>query len=235
MISKAIALHTFQQHHWIRVSLFGVILLFVFLTAGSGGSFPLVHLTPLFVWILGAGIIGRDVASGVAHLLFTRPLSRPSYILTKWVSLTASVWVFQLSVLLVWTLGNLAGNATFDYDMGFLQSIGLALWMAATLSSVVIFFSSILPGLGDIALLLYVHVVLGIFGIFALATQNEALQTILKGVFFTFWPGMQVSSAFAAHSEHLLGYFIGESLLALLFIALAILIFSRKDISYTAD
>jgi ABC-type transport system involved in multi-copper enzyme maturation permease subunit len=192
-------------------------------------------LTPLFVWVLGAGIIGRDIASGVAHLLFTRPLTRASYILTKWVALTASVWAVQISVLLVWALGNLYFRGQIPFDTAFFETVGIGFWLAATLSSVVILFSSILPGLGDLALLLYVHVVLGVFGIYALASQNEHFKAILVQIFYFFWPGMALAMHFKQGAAFAPTDFLLDSGITVFFVAAAIFIFSKKDISYTAD
>jgi ABC-type transport system involved in multi-copper enzyme maturation permease subunit len=54
-------------------------------------------LVPLL--FLSAGVIGRDVSSGTLALVFTRPLRRSDYLLTKWLaisSLAAGVSIAQL-------------------------------------------------------------------------------------------------------------------------------------------
>ena len=54
---------------------------------GSGGGRVGTGSTALLVLVLGAGIIGRDVSTGVLQVLFTRPISRTEYVISRWMGL----------------------------------------------------------------------------------------------------------------------------------------------------
>jgi hypothetical protein len=235
MINRAVAIHTFQQHHWIRISVLGVILLWVFLTANGLEKFPLVSLTPVLVWVLGCGTIGRDMSSGVSHLLFTRPITRFSYVLTKWASLVAATWAFQVLVLVVWAFGTLCYRNDPEFNLWTIQHLLLAMWMAATLSTVVILYSSIMPGWGDLGLLFFVHVTLGVLGMVATTSRSPVMGEIIKGLLEMAWPGVSGESFFREDKWPTLDHYLLHSFFALAYLAAAFWIMSRKDITYTAE
>ena len=247
MINRAIALHTFQQHHWIRLSLLGLILLFVYLSANGMERFPLILLTPFFVWVLGSGIIGRDMSSGVAHLLFTRPITKRDYILTKWASLTIASWFFQILVLGVWAFGKLWFDKPFEplHPLhNWQQDFGVALWMAATLSTVVVLLSTLMAGWGDLAMLLYIHVALFVLNTSSLKKHINNFDDFINWILRIVWPGVAIGFRYARYyyfdasvmtpSLPVLDIVI-DSGIAVLFLYLAIVLISRKDISYTAE
>jgi ABC-type transport system involved in multi-copper enzyme maturation permease subunit len=237
MINRAVAWHSFHQHHWIRLSLLGLTLLFVFLFSNTVdfNRFPLLVITPFLVWLLGSGIIGRDMSSGVAHLLFTRPLTRMEYVLTKWVSLTAAVVGFQFCILIVWCLGKLYYGKAPQLSAALFQDLGLGLWMAGTLSTTVILFSTIMTGLGDLALLLYAHVVLLILNVSPLKVYIPDFDKCLKWISYELWPGGNTGFQFFSNRELVTGDFITDTVVAGVFLASAVYLMSRKDIGYTSD
>jgi len=101
--------------------------------------------------ILGAGSIGRDVSSGVLALLFTRPLVRTRYVLARWLAVSAAAGLLAGATLLVEALVLARqGHGQPGADLA------AALFESATttcgLTSVLVLFSTLLPGLGDAAL-----------------------------------------------------------------------------------
>jgi ABC-type transport system involved in multi-copper enzyme maturation permease subunit len=48
----------------------------------------------LLAWILGVGLVRREVASGAIQLVLLRPLSRSSYVLSKWAALASLMLAF---------------------------------------------------------------------------------------------------------------------------------------------
>jgi ABC-type transport system involved in multi-copper enzyme maturation permease subunit len=239
MINRAVAWHSFQQHHWIRISLLGLALLFVYLFTDGNDRFPLIQITPFLVWVLGSGIIGRDISSGVAHLLFTRPIARADYILTKWVSLTAAVWFFQCLVLLVWCFGKWYYDRVPQPPTDLMLEFAVAAWMAATLSTVVVLFSTIMSGMGDLALLLYIHVILLVLNISHLKNHIHDLKKILVWILYALWPGVRsgykYNNTWHDGQMPVVGDFVTDSAIALLFLAAAVFLMSRKEIGYTND
>jgi len=239
MISRAVAWHSFRQHHWIRMSLLGLALLFVYLFTDGNDRFPLILITPFLVWVLGSGIIGRDLSSGVAHLLFTRPLTRTDYALTKWVSLTLAVWFFQGCVLLIWCFGKFYYGRVPQPFLELLGEFGVAAWMACTLSTVVILFSTIMAGLGDLALLLYIHVILLVLNVSHLKNHIHDFKKILTWILYVVWPGVHSGYMYnnTWHNGETpgMGDFLTDSAIAVIFLVAAIVLMSRKDIGYTND
>jgi ABC-type transport system involved in multi-copper enzyme maturation permease subunit len=198
-------------------------------------KFPLVALTPVLVWLLGSGIIGRDMSSGVSHLLFTRPITRASYILTKWLSLVFAVWAFQILVLVVWALGTFAYRSTPEFDYWTFKNLLVAMWMAATLSTVVILYSTIMPGWGDLALLFFVHVTVSVFSIAAQTNSFPFFKTFTLWLLKIAWPGLGPGTNFLEKSILDPGGFLLHTGLAIIYLLAALFLMTRKDITYTAE
>lgn len=102
--------------------------------------------------ILAAGAIGQDVSSGTLQLLLVRPVTRPGYLLSRWFAVVLATAVI-LGTLLV--LGSAAmvlrGSPPDAADV--LRMLAEGVLTAAGQSAVVIMFSTLVGGLGDIGLL----------------------------------------------------------------------------------
>jgi ABC-type transport system involved in multi-copper enzyme maturation permease subunit len=130
-------------------SLMGMPLLAVVFMHGAGLS--ALGDSQGAVLVLGAGMIGQDVSSGVLQLLFARPVRRPDYVVSRWlgVAIAASaVALVQLGLALALMAArdSLPGaQDVFLYAAGrVIESFGLA--------AVLALFSSLIPGFGDLAL-----------------------------------------------------------------------------------
>jgi len=102
------------------------------------------------VAVLGAGIIGQNVASGILSVLFARPMRRYNYVLTRWLAL--SVASSALCMILLGT-EQIAGMAAFpgivpDFNT-FSQAVA-RISMCFGLSATFIMFSALLPNAVDI-------------------------------------------------------------------------------------
>jgi len=246
MINGAVAWHTFHQHHWIRISLLGLVLLWVFLSAEGVDRIPLIGVTPFLVWLLGSGIIGRDMSSGVAHLLFTRPITRRDYIFTKWASLVAAVAGFQCLILLVWIFGKYIYPATphiafpiAPHSIGeLLKELVFSIWITAVVSTVLILFSTIMTGWGDLALLLYVHVLVLVLSISPLKDNVSGFEVVIDWMLRIIWPGAKIGYQYVEGFNHSIfipsvGDFVVDTLIAGLYLFFAVKLISRKDMGYT--
>jgi hypothetical protein len=103
------------------------------------------------VWLLGYGLISREASRGSIQLVLLRPLSRASYVLSKWAALMT-----------------LAGGATLAVHAiflmhGWLPLLGLGQWSAllgaqvlqvAALAAVLTLLSSVPVAFGEVGLLL---------------------------------------------------------------------------------
>ncbi|HTK32112.1 MAG TPA: ABC transporter permease subunit [Candidatus Saccharimonadaceae bacterium] len=134
------------------------LLLFMFfapilITASAPG----LGLGPLgngygIVIVIAAGMIGQDVSSGVLQLLLARPIRRDTYVLSRW--LGAALGGFGLiavqaglCTLVLWMRG--APPDTRDLALLLGDNLLLALGLCAVLALC----SSLLGGLGDLAIL----------------------------------------------------------------------------------
>jgi len=63
-------------------TLFGIPLLPILFMQGAG--FSVLGNSQGLVLVLGAGMIGQDVSSGVLQLIYARPVRRPEYVVSRW-------------------------------------------------------------------------------------------------------------------------------------------------------
>lgn len=100
------------------------VLYFICLLFGSSGGLMLLEYNPEetylfhplymlpFIMMLGAGIVGKDEASGVLGVVLARPIKRSTFIITKWLAL--SVMCSSISLLLL-IVEQTAATVTFPY------------------------------------------------------------------------------------------------------------------------
>lgn len=105
---------------------------------------------PILTLLIAAGSVGRDLSSGVLALLFTRPLQRSAYVFAKWVAVSGAAMILSCVTLAVQAvLLAQQGNAVSGAE------IWAAMFASATtsfgLSSVLVLFSVLIPGVGDVA------------------------------------------------------------------------------------
>lgn len=111
--------------------------------------------TTMFVLIIGAGIIGQDISDGILPLIFSRPIKRWQYILTKWLAvafMASMVGFLNLFLHLLFahgfTLELVKGIMPFDLAQIVLLAMGT--------TSVMLLLSSLLPGAADVGVILLV-------------------------------------------------------------------------------
>lgn len=117
----------------------------------------------LFVLILGAGVIGQDLSSGVLQLTFARPITRPGYVLTRWGTVAAAAFTLAVVQLLA-GIAVLAANGHAPDATAVAGALIGALLTALGAAGVIVFFSSLLPGFGDLGLLLLAAITGGTLG-----------------------------------------------------------------------
>jgi hypothetical protein len=120
-------------------------------TIGAVQAHELADPTLLLTVLLGAGSIGRDLTSGVLPLLFTRPLTRATYVLAKWLAVSSVAAIGGLLALVIQAL--LLSHRGFG-PAG--SAIGAALFgavsTAAGIAAVLVFLSTLVSGFGDLGL-----------------------------------------------------------------------------------
>jgi ABC-type transport system involved in multi-copper enzyme maturation permease subunit len=97
------------------------------------------------VALLGAGIIGQNVSSGILSVLFARPIRRYSYVLTRWLALAVASSTLCLILLLVEQVAGMAAFPGVAPDFNTLSQGVARVSMCFGLSATFIMFSSVLP------------------------------------------------------------------------------------------
>jgi len=210
----------------ILFAMFGFPLLFVHwsgLTILEGrGSACLLTL------ILAAGMIGQDVSSGVLQLLFARPVTRASYVLSRWAAVGmagAGLAVLQYAIALALVPVRPLWSESLQHVIEMVLS---AFGMAATVALP----SALLPWLGDLAILFAISMVIQGLTLARFLRPNLPavfleIQNFLDGYLI---PGLDLSPIFAgAISWTDLTSFLFTLSVSLLG---AIWLVSRKELSY---
>ena len=133
----------------------GLVLLITFFPLGgvilTGEMSILSGIAAPLALILAAGAIGQEVSSGTLQLLFARPVTRPSFLVSRWVGATVAAFGIVFVVTALGTLGLLARSmapAPLDVVRLLLDSLCAAAGHAAVL----IMLSTLVGGLGDLGL-----------------------------------------------------------------------------------
>ncbi|HTB21582.1 MAG TPA: ABC transporter permease subunit [bacterium] len=135
----------------------------------------------LLAWILGVGLIRREISSGAIQLVLLRPLSRPSYVLSKWAALAT---LNALFLVFCWAVLILRGGilqADKAGDLGLL--FGAQVLQIFALAAVLCCLSCVPSKLGEMGTL-----VLAGIGILILSHYAESLdQAALRAAVDFLW------------------------------------------------
>jgi len=144
----------------------------------------------LLAWILGVGVIRREVDSGAIQLVLLRPLERSSYILSKWAALATLNLAFVAFVYLALLLRGGAG--LFDADL--LALAGSQAMQVLALCSVLTLLSAVPLGLGELGLGLLAAVTLLALGHYGDRPGLQFLDFVSTQGFRVLFPGVAVEN-----------------------------------------
>jgi ABC-type transport system involved in multi-copper enzyme maturation permease subunit len=183
--------------------------------------------------ILAAGAIGQEVSSGVLQLTFARPVTRPAYVIGRWLGAASGGAALSIAAVLVAWIGlALRGHPTAAPEALALASE--CLLGAATGAAILVGFSAFVNGLADVGL--YVLLLMGsqvwetvarMRGEMGSARAAAELHRTLQPDIHFAWIAGHGAPAWT------------EPVVALstltLALGLAILAMNRKELSYAAD
>jgi ABC-type transport system involved in multi-copper enzyme maturation permease subunit len=113
----------------------------------TGGN----SLLTMMLWLLGLGLISRDISSGSIQLVLLRPLTRASYVLSKWAALV-SVGVAVLLFMHLAYMAHHGLDAEAASTMVFLFTAQCL--QVAAIAAVVALFSTVPINFGELGLLI---------------------------------------------------------------------------------
>jgi len=201
-LSKAVYLHALrsQADARVRLVLVGLLGLILYALVKGGVTLNAMSLTGIdvllkagnslllvMVWLVGLGLISREASSGSLQLVLLRPLSRPSYLLSKWAAL-ASV---GLGLLLLTHGVFLAYQGLGPLDPStYAVLFGAQCLQVAAVAAVVALFSSVPIAFGELGLLALFTVVFLALKVMNFRLGSELLSQSLDLAWRALLPGV---------------------------------------------
>ncbi|MBS2008881.1 MAG: hypothetical protein JST01_17655 [Cyanobacteria bacterium SZAS TMP-1] len=210
-------------------------------------------LTPSIVAIAyallwGAGAIGREMQHGTISLVLARPISIVTYVISKWfaVGLAASVCSFQ--AVLVEHLISSVFCPSLAFEPEFLVNGAERVIVCFGTASFLIFLSSLVSGLKDLALLAGLLFLLSISSSIIqimeylpggrtgkIAEQVVHVGTAFgQGVIFILDPVVPVGYFFSGNFTEILSVLSWLTMVTC-FLSMAIFVMTRKEFSYASE
>ncbi|HTB34361.1 MAG TPA: ABC transporter permease subunit [bacterium] len=201
-LNKAVFLHALrsQADARVRLILAGLLGLILYVSlsggvtlngmglAGIGALLKACNsLLLLMVWLLGLGLISREASSGSLQLVLLRPVSRPSYLLSKWAALSALGW----ALLLLAHASFLAHQGLGGVDAGTYGAIfGAQCLQVAAVAAMVAFFSCVPIAFGELGLLALFVAVFLVLKVLNFKLASELLGQTLDLAWRALLPGV---------------------------------------------
>jgi ABC-type transport system involved in multi-copper enzyme maturation permease subunit len=217
-----------------KVRAAGTIVLLALLAAFTGLSIVAGAAGPggggyLALLILAAACISRDASSGALQMILARPIRRTDYLFGRYLGIVVAFAAFTvLSVALGLLVKALWGPRGPIAPLDLAGSVAFATLWAAQMAAPIVFFSTFMPGYGDVIALLLLQIFVSMrTNVTWIVKASEALgRELLPTVT---WP-----SVFRGDPAALA--VAGRAVLAAtLFLAAAVIIFSRREFAYGRD
>jgi hypothetical protein len=186
-------------------------------------------VSPVLVMALvfGAGLVGKDASSGALALMFTRPIKRWQYVFTRWIGAAVAATTFSLVHLALQFV------LLFSRGQGVpAAALGRASFEAATSSfgvtALLLALSTLVPGLGDLALWIALTLLPG------LVVHVGVPQRICDHLEQVAFPRLDWADAAGGGTS---AWFAIASYASnvTLFLALAVWVMNRKQVSYATS
>ena len=191
--------------------------------AGPGGGGYLALL------ILAAAAISRDASSGALQMILARPIRRTDYLFGRYLGIVVAFAAFSvLSVALGLLVKVLWGPHGPIEPMMVAGGVGFATLWAAQMAAPIVFFSTFMPGYGDVIALLLLQIFVSMRT--NVAWMVKASETLGRELLPTVaWPAVFRAEPAAMAAA-------GRAVLAgTLFLAAAVIVFSRREFAYGRD
>lgn len=192
----------------------------------------------LAVLVLAAGCISKDASSGALQMILARPIRRSEYLFGRYVGILSAYALFLLFTLLLAALvprafSLLLTEPTLNPPLTALLAAAGGAWLAGTLvAAAVLFFSTFLPGFGDVLAFVLLQFSFGIAGV--VGTRFPAVANVATRARENLMPEVEWGRIF--RGEGLLEEPTGRFVLALtVFLIAATVVFSRREFSYGQD
>ena len=213
----------------VALGILAIIETFTFTNGGGRGGFVVVHWG---IFLLAAGSVSRDVSSGALQMILSRPIRRTEYLFGRYLGILASYGLFLMatSAAIFLVVRLTSGPAREEASLASLALLaGDAFLDGAFQAAILLMFSTFLPGIADLLGLLVLFLVLH------LPPWNRTwLRNAADAAKDNLLP--RVSWNEALRGDGILGAATGRWVFALtVYLVLAALIFSRRELPYGQD
>ena len=204
----------------------------MFMVGMRGMGFTALGDSMAIALLFGAGLIGQDVSTGVLQLLLARPIRRWEYVVHRWLAAAiGAATVSTVQVVLGWGLLHLREGAP-PVDAMLLFAAGRTLEVFGIIA-IVTLLSTLIGGLGDLALYVLLVISFQILGAVADAASWRMLIPVVRIVNEVIHPTIEMAQFRAgAPSWYALAAYASSVALALW---LAVVNMNRKELSYASS
>ncbi len=238
-LNKPVFLNTLrsQMDAPVRLVIAGllVLLLYAFVSGGmmvnaapisginslvSGGN----SLLTVLLWLLGLGLISRDISSGSIQLVLLRPLTRGSYVLSKWAALVS----VGVGVLLFMHLSYVLHHGADAEAVASLALLFAAQCLqVAAIAAVIALFSTVPINFGELGLLILCSL---IFAMLKLLNLRYGLTLVDQALGYA-WRVLLPSVASGDHRD-LIASLVFNAVVAVAALSGAMALMARREFSY---
>jgi ABC-2 family transporter protein len=192
-------------------------------TSGPGGGGYVALL------ILAAAAISRDASTGALQMILARPIRRTDYLVGRYLGIVVAFAAFSAACVILGLIVKVAwGPRGPIAPLALAGGIGFATLWAAQMAAVIVFFSTFLPGYGDVIAVLLLQVFV------SLRTNVAWLVQASETVGRELLPAVAWGGVFRGEPEDLAA--AGRAVFAtVLFLSAAVIVFSRREFGYGRD
>jgi ABC-type transport system involved in multi-copper enzyme maturation permease subunit len=184
------------------------------------------------IFVLAAGSVSRDVASGALQMILSRPIRRTQYLFGRYVGILVAFALFLVfTSLLAFIVVHLtAPGAAAEVSPARLASLtGETFLSGAFPAAILLFFSTFLPGIADLLGLLILYMVVHLPG-----SAGSVLWRVAEAARENMVPDVSWNEALRGQGTALAA--AGRWVFALtVYLALAAVVFSRRELPYGND
>ena len=186
-----------------------------------------------FALILAAGAIGQEVSSGVLTLTFARPVTRPAYVFSRWAGAGGFAAALGLAQIAAGLMAIAARGGPLPPGAAVTALAIECVLLALTSAAVMVMLSSLVNGLGDVAIWAMGTTLATFAGAIAQSRNWTALERAAQEVQLTLMPSLHVGWLFGAGDPQPYALIAVLSTLAAS-LAVAVWVVNRKELSYAA-
>lgn len=244
-LNKPVFLNTLrsQMDAPVRLVIAGLlgILLYAFVSGGvrvndtpisgigslvSGGN----YLLTMMLWLLGLGLISRDISSGSIQLVLLRPLTRATYVLSKWAALV-SVGVAVLLFMHASYMAHHGVNA--EAASSLLLIFAAQCLQVAAIAAIIALFSTVPINFGELGLLILCSVVFLMLKLINLRYGLELVNQVLDYAWRVLLPSVAITGDFANNgSAELIASIAFNIVVAVAALSGAMALMARREFTY---